>query len=76
MKVKYVLSVPLWAVFQHVVVVKVEAATAPVVFYKTLEAAATKEREDGASEVVPVHGPARCHANQRLKNSILLSVTA
>lgn len=47
LKVKWVLSVPLQAVFQHVVAVKVEAATVPVVSYKTLEAAATKKRKDG-----------------------------
>ena len=44
LKVKYVSFVPLSAVFQHVAVGEVEAATVPVVFYKILEAAATRER--------------------------------
>lgn len=45
MKGNYISSVPLSAASQHAAAAGVEAATVPVVFCKTPEAAAAKKRE-------------------------------
>lgn len=63
MKIKCASSVPLSAVFQHVAVGEVEAATVLVVSYKILEAAATRERGgDGKWQTTEARGPSPCHA--------------